>query len=837
MRRTAQSFVALSTALSVACSGSMCGRSGGGAVSQAAGGGASGSVLSSVAGPARSAAELRQPLMTAHRAVAAALGHPTDPNRLSVADVTGSVERLIAAAETSARALRRETFEVGAVARGVGVDPVKAFEWVRDHTSLVAYRGVLRGPTGVLLDRVGNSLDRALLLAELVRTAGIPVRLAHGQLSMDEARAVRQGSRPLPTRPSMPVLGVPADVAAALAPQAVHGRANGVQLRQAVEALAAATEGLTQGVTQRVGQQTQALARTVPAAGALASESGAAEVEALRDHWWVQAQQRTQWVDLDPATPDAAPGRAVGRAAEVLAPADLPRSLYHDVVVRVVIERWSDGRLEEATALEHAVRPFEILGQRVVLQHAPLNWPSNLPAEGVQAAAQLLAAFQAQREWLPALRIGTSRPVIQASITASGHLNPTPGAARPVSASPGFGGVLDGLGGGDEAAPEPEGHLTAEWIEYEIRSPGRASDRIRRDVFDLIGPAARATGAVAAPQVAGPAALRRAMALAGETELLPLVAQLSPEFVRHVMNTAVLSQREPLRELLRTATAGPPTEAQFAKLSAVSGELYALALLRTRFSPVRDQVYLDRPNIVSLHWQIQPTDRGGIAVSKSLDIVANAVAARPTASRDIFQARLAQGVTDTAAEAIVIGDGCGGCGLVANVSELWVAARPEDMPWVVLQRPDDPAWRGVGLDTDTRRRVEQDLRAGHVVLIPPRPVTFAGRATVGWWRIDPRSGHTLGVMQSGQGQASVEYVTTAAMIAVGIGGGLLAARGCLGTAEARASAGPGKTVACYLCGMGYGFATIASLGALGVLSGLVATLSTGSICGFISVLM
>ena len=45
---------------------------------------------------------------------------------------------------------------------------------------------------------------------------------------------------------------------------------------------------------------------------------------------------------------------------------------------------------------------------------------------------------------------------------------------------------------GGSPEKKPAGVLTAEWIEYEIHVPGRPALKIRRDVFDLIGPAQRA---------------------------------------------------------------------------------------------------------------------------------------------------------------------------------------------------------------------------------------------------------------------------------------------------------------------------------------------------------
>src|SRR5688572_12873355 len=67
------------------------------------------------------------------------------------------------AIEEADRDLPRDSFEVAAVVKSVGSDPAKLFEWVRDQTVWVPYRGSLRGDVGVLMDRLGNSLDRSVL--------------------------------------------------------------------------------------------------------------------------------------------------------------------------------------------------------------------------------------------------------------------------------------------------------------------------------------------------------------------------------------------------------------------------------------------------------------------------------------------------------------------------------------------------------------------------------------------------------------------------------------------------------------------------------------------------
>ena len=62
------------------------------------------------------------------------------------------------AIEAFAATVPKDTFDPEAVLAKTGRDPSAIFYWVRDSTLWVPYRGVLRGPVGVLMDRKGNDL-------------------------------------------------------------------------------------------------------------------------------------------------------------------------------------------------------------------------------------------------------------------------------------------------------------------------------------------------------------------------------------------------------------------------------------------------------------------------------------------------------------------------------------------------------------------------------------------------------------------------------------------------------------------------------------------------------
>src|SRR5436305_8514472 len=124
-----------------------------------------------------------------------ASGAAASPSAPSSAAVVARITNLFNALQEAESEIPRETFDPNAVVAKTGVDSAKIFEWVRDQTSYIPYRGTLRGATGVLMDRLGNSLDRALCLAAILRAAGYTTQLVNAQLSDKDADALLERIR------------------------------------------------------------------------------------------------------------------------------------------------------------------------------------------------------------------------------------------------------------------------------------------------------------------------------------------------------------------------------------------------------------------------------------------------------------------------------------------------------------------------------------------------------------------------------------------------------------------------------------------------------------------
>jgi len=724
-----------------------------------------------------SAAQITAPLQKANEELATVVAGTKEGTPPPREQVAARLEKLFQALEEAERQIPRDTFDSGAIIEKVGPDPAKLFKWVRDETYLVPYRGLLRGDKGVLMDRLGNSLDRALLLYALLRDAGHTVQLANGTLTQDQAIELLQKARPVPTG-GIPALKASQDIPDDLLQKiAFQNPIDGTQLRKLITNVTAEQERMKEAVMRRVTEQASFIAAAVgkPKEDIRKKEEAAA-IEALGDHWWVQLEQDSTWKDFDPSMPDAELGRALAVAEETLAPdtlSDLREDLLHTVQIQVVVEVWKQGQVTEVPVLTQTLIPAALIGQAIALRHVPVAWPEdlNLFAEK-DPVERLKTTVLAQKEWVAIITVGSTN-VFKNSFNDRGDLGDAtlPGYIQNVLAGRELvHSMEEGVGGlgkqlqvmlGQPKAEEPkrqppEGaagqQLTAEWIDYEIRVPGQPVRKIRRQIFDLIGPAARLGTKVGAPEITEPRRLERGLTLLGETEILLLTSQLSPEFVQHLTTKNMLANRDALLGLLRLADSedfkGLTDLAS--KLEPISFQLHDLAVARREWGRFRGDVYMNRPNIISYHKYFRRNTEGKLLSRQGFDIVANDVAVRP--GLESFLVRLEQGVLDTNSEALLMGPGIN----VENTAEILAKGSGGSMEWLTIRSVRDQVLQGLSLPVDVRARIEQDLASRHVTLVPKK-LPSLDDAGVGWWRIDPETGQTLGIMETGWGQTAVEY--------------------------------------------------------------------------------
>lgn len=673
---------------------------------------------------------------------------PTDsgvPADLDASALAAILEDMATALDAQAASLPQTGSDPAAVLAEAGTSIAALTGWVGREVALVPYRGTLRGARGALMDRHGNSLDRALLLAGLLTSAGHEVRLAHTLLEMPAARLL------LATVAAPPADSAQPAGTTALADKLVDAAG---PLAGALQAeLAAATE-------EALAQRASVAARTADLAPVLLALAdrvpppvGEPGATALADHWWVQVREGEAWIDADPSA--AIVGTLSPR--ETLAPADVPETLQHAVTLRLVIEFWDNGSLRTAPVFTHRLTPAGLIDRPVVLRQVPVSAPSlaALAAAGGDSAAAMLTAATEAWVWQPVLQVG-DEIVTDRLFTMAGEVLP---AGRETLSELGLSGQIFGdvTGSTDDAvfalggtplapAPPDEANaavrVSAEWLEVEITPPDAAPEIHRRTVFDLIGAAARSTGTVAAPILTAEARLARALALLQEADVSVVAGSGSGDASR------IRLARDSAR-LLRAIAAALGSGADWTELAAgdlprLPLPLYGLAALRF----ADPGIWLDRPNVV-LSWS--GLSWSGLAGAdlrpfQRFDIVANRVA---VAAPDAFAARLAQGVRDTVAEDVLAGPGPTG-----NTAALHDIDRAAGRAWVRLAPNDAAALASLALPADAVAAIAADLARGAQVVAPPAPVDTAAGPQVAWWRIDP-DGTTLGMAPTG-GQAMTE---------------------------------------------------------------------------------
>ena len=328
-------------------------------------------------------------------------------------------------------------------AAGLGKDPTRIFEYLRDQIAYEPYVGLLRGPRGTLLAMAGNAADRAALLGELLRRSGFQVRYAHGTLPEPLAQRL--------------VNSVWAE-------------------RRWVEAAASASgtpspeiKSLGDRLIGSIRSDKEMLHHMLQNARLPKQPAPAVTMQILlteaRDHYWIEWLQDGKWTAMDPSFATATPGQTFAKATESFE--TLPESIYHHVDIKVRVEEYTGKQPSSREVLHYKARSADLSGEDLVLVHSPVDRRN-------QGNAQVRPAFIAQQKRYDGEPFWVSE----------GRL-------------PAGGGLADALGGGDGTVEVPL--AAAEFIEMDLIAPGGQKATEIRELFDHVGKARRVASKVLDP--------------------------------------------------------------------------------------------------------------------------------------------------------------------------------------------------------------------------------------------------------------------------------------------------------------------------------------------------
>jgi hypothetical protein len=350
--------------------------------------------------------------------------------------VSAGLERAVASAVPADYVLGARERELGTIDA--------AFAFVRDEIGFESYDGIFRGPDGTFHARAGNALDRAMLLAAILQSNKIPVRLVTGQLPQPQAERLFAS-----------MFEPAASPARSPQPGTLTGRIFDRAHRDYDAVLAA-------------------LGNRPPDASVPSHDDVVKEIER---HAWVQAQRNGQWLDLDPSFPDSTVGRTYASVQQSFD--GPPAPLMQQVTIRVIAETVQGGALAQTVSLEKTLPAYELVDKPVYLLHEVYR-----PFNGQGGDLQFVFGNKDTQE--PVLYVDGHRTVGQPIDFGSGAS--AAGTAPPNAAQA----AADAFGTPAPGPVNPNAKaFVAEWLEFEIAYPDGRKELTRRPLMDRAGTAWR----------------------------------------------------------------------------------------------------------------------------------------------------------------------------------------------------------------------------------------------------------------------------------------------------------------------------------------------------------
>lgn len=664
----------------------------------------------------------------------------------------------------AARSVPRAAFDPHAKMDALENTPMAAYAWVRDHTDLLPYPGNLRGPRGTLMEQSGNSLDRVLLLDAMLEHIGIENRrVVHLRLDEATARALlaHWADHSAHTHPA-DAAAEEFDLEGTIMQVAEDTGEDPEVLRRDMQDALVQSELLRAELATSVQLQSDMLREALP----MNPEAERADPSAhFRDHWYLEAEIDGEWLALDPARRDHAPGQTLtGERVDRHAPGEIPQAWRHRVEITVIAEQWEGGELRERPVLAHEISATDLQDPHFSIQLLP---PRENPLENLLtkelSRGEILENISRVNEWVPVLKVD-GESIIQFSVMANGDVNENPEAPPQVRAVADAVGMLSGLGRRREAEATKE--LTALRLDITLHAPGREPETLSRFFSDILGPAVRESGA-ATWEPNERARRERALGNLGGITVTPVTHTPHEDWVNLQTFRSMLENRDALLQVISGGLQGNMADVErgFTGLQRHPVDLYQIAAARGRLHPQGHVTHADGINLLARAETLHLNSAGDDFLPvRMYDWIRNATKARPGVDSP-QHAVFIQGIVDTHVEELLTRNDPAPDHPRINTARQYGEDLLTGMDWVRVTQAEELGPVADNFTHDELARFRHALAEGHHLLIRPEVLTpFEDdlRAPL-WWTFNPETGSLLGHGLDGRG-VSTEYAIKMATI-------------------------------------------------------------------------
>jgi hypothetical protein len=664
----------------------------------------------------------------------ASLMAQSDAVEIDVNELASSIEALELRLKQVRSAIDRSKFEPDAVVDKLDYEADQLVAFAGSNIVFQAYEGALRGPVGALRARAGNSLDQAILLAYMLKSAGFDARVARGTLSDSEALRLLGQTRNPPPAESLAYLE---PALAAIRPQA--GPTSTAPTQWPETELFRKTERLVTHLNDSLAAKGLELRP---------GDAAARWMPVVKTYFWVEHRDGPSeaWQAAHPAFGQEPPPAEL-EAQEYFA-ASIPEKYHQTLTISAWIEQWKAGSLQKYRVMDDWSAPTANLNGK------PLQFRNAPNGLTIETASRMDEAI-ANSTMLTPMFNGTIAPGAKVFDLQGRTVDP-------FALSQGSAGLFQTLGDKlasasgevmDPVSGQPILALHSMYLEFTHTSPSGQSDVRRRYILPP-----RQDYSDDSKDVLWRLITDHVYMVATGSEPVDFVAD-------RYFNTAI----ESMDWLIATVRKAFHPEQEIVVPDELPSDLPPLAqywLMDLRPTVEKDVIaYRATPGLIG----IRRGFRNASTAFAAVDVVWNRVEhLRRTADglQSLPQSAVSSGVWDTALESVP------GRALhtedvtVSSTIRVFDLAAEQGIDTIVLSPGETKPLDDMQLGAVATQFLRDDLARGYAIVIPER--VPKGAPTAGWWRVHAESGETLGMTGDGYGAEVVEYMMDMIGIAKGL---------------------------------------------------------------------